>query len=117
MKDTPATAGGETCVIPKDDMVLVSPSVGMRLPEVLKDPGTFDPDRLGPGREERKAPHARLGFGGGMHLCMGQNFGCVQVKTILSVIMRESEMEMISPEMPDVDYEAMAVGPKGDCRV
>jgi sterol 14-demethylase len=48
---------------------------------------------------------------------MGQNFGYMQVKTILSIIMREYEMEMIAPEMPDIDYEAMVVGPKGDCRV
>jgi sterol 14-demethylase len=41
----------------------------------------------------------------------------MQVKTILSIIMREYEMEMIAPEMPDIDYEAMVVGPKGDCRV
>lgn len=117
MKDIPITAGGQTYVIPKDDMVLVSPSVGMRLPEVFKNPDTFDPDRFGPGREEHKIPYSYLGFGGGMHSCMGQNFGYMQVKTILSIIMREYEMEMIAPEMPDIDYEAMVVGPKGDCRV
>jgi len=46
----------------------VSPTVGMRLPEVFADPDKFDPDRFGPGREEHKAsPYAYLGFGGGMH--------------------------------------------------
>lgn len=117
MKDIAVSAGGESYVIPKDDMVLVSPSVGMRLPDVFKDPDTFDPDRYGPGREEHKIPYAYLGFGGGMHSCMGQNFGFMQVKTILSIILREYEMEMVSSKMPDIDYEAMVVGPKGDCRV
>jgi sterol 14-demethylase len=48
---------------------------------------------------------------------MGQNFAFVQVKTILSVLFREFEMEMIADKVPDIDYEAMVVGPKGDCRI
>lgn len=48
---------------------------------------------------------------------MGQQFAFVQVKTILSVLMREYEIEIIADKMPDMDYTAMVVGPKGDCRV
>ena len=99
-------------------MVFISPSVGMRLPEVFDDPEVFDPDRFGPGREEHKrSPYAYIAFGGGMHSCMGQNFGYLQVKAILSVLFREYKVKMISDKMPDIDYEAMVVGPKGDCRV
>jgi sterol 14-demethylase len=118
VKDVAVKAGGRSYTIPKDDMVLISPSVGMRLPEVFKDPDTFDPDRFGPGREEHKSsPYAYLGFGGGMHSCMGQNFAFMQVKTILSVLFREYDIEMVSDEMPEIDYEAMVVGPKGNCMV
>lgn len=39
----------------------------------------FDPDRFGAGREEHKQPFAYLGFGAGMHQCMGQQFAFVQV--------------------------------------
>jgi len=118
MKDIPVTAGGKTYTVPKGDMVLVSPSVGMRLPEVFKDPDSFDPDRFGPGREEHKSsPYAYLGFGGGMHSCMGQNFAFMQVKTILSILFREYDIEMLSDKMPEIDYKAMVVGPKGNCWV
>mmetsp|Transcript_15100 Transcript_15100/g.19141 ORF Transcript_15100/g.19141 Transcript_15100/m.19141 type:complete len:496 (-) Transcript_15100:125-1612(-) len=118
MKDIQVNAGGKTYTVPKDDMVLISPSVGMRLKEVFRDPDTFDPDRFGPGREEHKSsPYAYLGFGGGMHSCMGQNFAFMQVKTILSVLFREYDIEMIADKMPEIDYSAMVVGPKGDCRV
>jgi len=118
MKNVPVKAGGKSFTIPKGDMVLISPSVGMRLPDVFKDPDTFDPDRFGPGREEHKSsPFAYMGFGGGMHSCMGQNFAFVQVKTILSVLFREFEIEMIADKIPDIDYEAMVVGPKGDCKI
>eukprot|EP00985_Skeletonema_marinoi_P034939 scaffold45241_cov168-Skeletonema_marinoi.AAC.1 len=97
VKELKVKAAGKNYTIPKGDMVLISPSVGMRIPEVFKDPDAFDPDRFGPGREEDKSsPYAYMGFGGGMHSCMGQNFAFVQVKTILSVLFREFEMEMIA---------------------
>lgn len=68
LRDIPVNAGGKSFTIPQGDMVFVSPTVGMRLPEVFADPDKFDPDRFGPGREEHKAsPYAYLGFGGGMH--------------------------------------------------
>jgi len=118
LKDVKVKAAGKNYVIPKGDMVLISPSVGMRIPEVFKEPNTFDPDRFGPGREEDKSsPYAYMGFGGGMHSCMGQNFAYVQVKTILSVLFREFELEMVASDVPEIDYAAMVVGPKGDCRV
>jgi len=118
LKDVKVLSKGYKYTIPKGDMVLISPSVGMRVPEVFKDPDAFDPDRFGPGREEDKSsPYAYMGFGGGMHSCMGQNFAFLQVKTIMSVLFREFELEMVSKTMPEIDYEAMVVGPKGDCRV
>ncbi|KAI2510455.1 cytochrome P450-like protein [Fragilaria crotonensis] len=118
MVDVPVhTKEGKDYLIPKGDMVAISPSVGMRLPEVFPDPDKFDPDRYGEGREEHKIPFAYMGFGGGMHSCMGQNFAFVQVKTILSVLFREFEIERVAPKMPEIDYEAMVVGPKGDCTV
>lgn len=117
MHDIPVTIGGKKYTIPKGDTVMVSPSVGMRLESVFPNPEAFEPERYGEGREEHKTPYAYLGFGGGMHSCMGQNFAFLQVKTILSILFREYEIELISDKMPDIDYEAMVVGPKGDCRV
>jgi len=116
MRDVKVKARGRDYNIPKGDMVLVSPSVGMRLPEVFKDPDVYDPDRYGPGREEHKSsPYAYIGFGGGMHSCMGQNFAYLQIKTILSVLFQEYDIEMVENKMPEIDYEAMVVGPKGNC--
>lgn len=118
MKDLKVAADGKKFTVPKGDMVLVSPTVGMRVPETFADPDKFDPDRFGPGREEHKSsPYAYMGFGGGMHSCMGQNFGYLQVKTILSVLFREYDIDMVADKMPDIDYTQMVVGPKGDCWV
>ena len=50
--------------------------------------------------------------------CMGQNFAYMQVKTVLSILFREYEIERIAPkEFPDCAYEDMVVGPKRQCIV
>lgn len=115
--DIPLTINGKTQVIPKGDYVAVSPTVSMRLKSTFENPDVFDPDRYAPPREEHKVPFAYLGFGGGLHSCMGQNFAFVQVKTILSILFREYEIQRVAKEMPAVGYDDMVVGPKGDCRI
>lgn len=116
-RDFQVTAGGRTYTIPRSDYVCVSPTVSMRQKSTFADPDTFDPDRYAAPREEHKQPYAYLGFGGGMHSCMGQNFAYVQVKTILSIILREYRIERVAPDMPGIGYDDMVVGPKGDCCV
>ncbi|CAM9959692.1 unnamed protein product, partial [Ectocarpus fasciculatus] len=88
-KDFTVTSKGQSFTVPKGHYVGTSPHVAMRLPTVFKNPDDFDPDRFGPERQEHKQPFAYLGFGAGMHQCMGQQFAFVQVKTILSVLLRE----------------------------
>lgn len=117
MKDTTVTVNGVTHHIPKDDIVAVSPTVSMRLPTTFENPDEFDPDRYTAPREEHKKPYAYLGFGGGMHSCMGQVFAYVQVKTILSVILKRYELTPESSKLPDIGYNDMVVGPKGNCNV
>jgi sterol 14-demethylase len=116
--DINITVQGKNYTIPKGDFVCVSPTVSMRLKTVFADPDTFDPDRFAEPREEhKKTPFSYLGFGGGLHSCMGQNFAFVQVKTILSIIFREYEIEQVADKLPDIGYDDMVVGPKGDCRI
>jgi sterol 14alpha-demethylase len=117
MKDIKIVIDGETKTIPKGDTVVVSPTVSMRLGTTFKEPDTFDPDRFGPDREEHKKPYAYLGFGGGMHSCMGQVFAFVQVKTILTVLLRDYDMKLDSDKLPEIGYNDMVVGPRGNCKV
>jgi sterol 14alpha-demethylase len=113
----PITVLDKKYTIPKSDFVVVSPTVSMRLKSSFNNPDTYDPDRFASPREEHKKPYTYLGFGGGIHTCMGQNFAFVQVKTILSVLFREYHIERVAPNMPDIGYNDMVVGPKGDCRI
>eukprot|EP00752_Nemacystus_decipiens_P012521 g11089.t1 len=115
-KDFKVTSKGKMFTVPKGHYIGNSPYVAMHLRDVFKNPEQFDPDRFGPGREEHKQPFAFLGFGAGMHQCMGQQFAYIQVKTILSVLLREYDIEMVG-ELPQPDFDNTTVGPKGKCNV
>ena len=108
--------GRDSWTIPKGDIVFTSPAVAGRLEEVWTKPTAFDPDRFvkaaDGGREEDKGSFKHLGFGGGMHGCLGQQFGYLQVKVILATMLRLYDVEPVGA-LPEPDYEAMVVGPKG----
>lgn len=117
MKDVKTTLNGKAYTIPKGDIVITSPAVASRLDSVFTNPNNFEPERFGAGREEHKTPFSYLGFGAGMHQCMGQQFGLLQVKTIVSVLFRNYKVEPITSDFPEPDYTAMVVGPKNHCKV
>ena len=45
----------------------------------------------------------------------GLRWGCMQVKTVWSILLRDFELEMVDP-FPEADFDSMVVGPK-PCRV
>ena len=48
---------------------------------------------------------------------MGQQFGLLQVKTIVSLLLRNYKFELVDPAFPEPDYTAMVVGPKNHLEV
>eukprot|EP00752_Nemacystus_decipiens_P011636 g10331.t1 len=115
-KDFTVTSKGRRFTIPKGHYVGTSPYLAMHLPEVFENPDKFDPDRFGPERQEGKQPYSFVGFGAGIHQCLGQQLAYVQVKTIISVLLREYKMDILG-EFPQPDFEALFAGPKGKCNV
>ena len=110
-------AAGKEILIPKGDIVAVSPPVGHRLETVYTNPLDFEPERFLPGREEDlKEKSAFLAFGGGRHGCLGERFGYLQVKTIWSLLFRHFEWELCAP-LPARDFSAIVVGPKMPCKI
>jgi len=114
--------------IPVGHYVFSSPAVSMNLPEgsrtkgckaddsVYPNPTEFDPDRYTAGRNEDARPYSYTAFGGGLHACLGEQFGFLQVKTIVSVMLRRFEMELVG-DVPPPNYRAMVVGPMQPLRV
>lgn len=112
------TREGKEYDIPKGHIVATSPAFANRLPHVFKDPDAYDPERFSPGREEDKVAGAfsYISFGGGRHGCLGEPFAYLQIKAIWSHLLRNFEMELISP-FPEIDWNAMVVGVKGKVMV
>jgi cytochrome P450 len=90
--------------LPHGTMVIYSPWVTHRLPEVFRDPDRFDPDRFAPPREEHKAtPYGLVGFGGGPRLCIGQAFAQLEMKIVASMLLRGYDWRLAEGE-PDLVY-------------
>ncbi|KAJ9180482.1 hypothetical protein P3X46_008714 [Hevea brasiliensis] len=112
------TREGKEYDIPKGHIVATSPAFANRLSHIYKDPDRYDPDRFAVGREEDKAAGAfsYISFGGGRHGCLGEPFAYLQIKAIWSHLLRNFELELVSP-FPEIDWNAMVVGVKGKVMV
>ncbi len=66
------------------------------LPNIFQNPTQFDPDRFAAPREEQKKnPYALVGFGGGPRICIGINFAQVEIKAMISHILRNYKFELV----------------------
>jgi len=108
--------------LPVGDLLCVSPGAAMRLPDVYKNPDTWDPTRFD--RGEHLTPYAYLAFGGGRHGCPGENFGILQIKTIWTVLLRtftieipKENLEKFKSAVPPADYTNLVVGPVAGANV
>ena len=103
--------------IPAGDLALVSAAISHRIPQVFAHPSRYDPDRFAAPREEdRRHPFSLIGFGGGKHRCIGLAFAYLQVKVILSVMLRGYHLELVSQEHRP-NYKTFVVGPQQPCLV
>ena len=84
--------------IPAGWYVDISPMLTHRLPELYADPDRFDPERFAPPREEdKKHPFALVTFGGGPHGCLGVEFAQMEIKIVLSTLLRHYDWT-VTPE-------------------
>jgi retinoid hydroxylase len=77
-------------LIPAGWFIFIFPMLTHRLPEIYQDPDAFDPDRFAPPREEdKKYPYSLIGFGGGVHSCIGVELAQMEMKIILSTLLQK----------------------------
>lgn len=101
----------------KGTWVIISPTVSHMLPEYFAEPTRFDIDRyLAPREEDKKRDYAYLPFGGGRHKCMGNAFAILQVKAILSILLRRYDFQLDDPNVGS-DFHGLVVGPKEPVRI
>nr|AML47779.1 putative cytochrome P450 [Triticum aestivum] len=108
------TREGDEYEVPEGRTVASPMVIHNRLPHVYRDPERYEPGRFGPGRGEDGAGGALsyTAFGGGRHACVGEAFAYMQIKVIWSHLLRNFEMEMVSP-FPETDWNVVMPGPKG----
>jgi retinoid hydroxylase len=89
-------------VIPAGWYVLIFPSMTHQLPEIYQQPESFDPDRFAPPREEdKKYPYSLIGFGGGVHSCIGMEFANMEMKIILATLLQNYDWT-VTPTIAEI---------------
>jgi sterol 14-demethylase len=81
--------------IPHGWISMVCAELSHKLPEVFADPNRYDPERFSPGRAEDQTPYALIGFGGGVHRCLGMYFAYTEMKVMLSYLVLNFELELV----------------------
>ncbi len=92
--------------IPAGWLVQYSILQTQRSPEVYTHPEQFDPDRFSPERQEsRQAPFSLIGFGGGPRICLGIAFAKLEMKIVMTYLLRDHAWELL----PEQNLEPVIV--------
>jgi sterol 14alpha-demethylase len=98
--------------VPAGDIIACSPLVSHRDEEAFPNAKDWIPER------ETIIEGAFVGFGQGVHKCIGEKFGLLQVKTVIATVLKEFDFVPVHPTIPEPDYHTMVVGPTASqCRV
>ncbi|TPP39890.1 Cytochrome P450 family protein [Leishmania donovani] len=99
-------------VVPEGDIIACSPLLSHQDEEAFPNPREWNPER-----NMKLVDGAFCGFGAGVHKCIGEKFGLLQVKTVLATVLRDYDFELLGP-LPEPNYHTMVVGPTASqCRV
>ncbi|MFB6346969.1 MAG: cytochrome P450, partial [bacterium] len=82
-------------VIPEDTGIAYTSAVTHRMPEYYDDPEMFDPSRFEPDRKRNRPAGAYVPFGRGPRTCIGMNFGKLEIKTIISILLTNFHLELL----------------------
>jgi len=72
--------------IPKGALVVTSPYVTQRMPDLWPEPDAFRPERFSPEESAGRHRYAFYPFGGGPRMCIGSGFATVEAGLIIATV-------------------------------
>ncbi|MFX0539071.1 cytochrome P450 [Ornithinimicrobium sp. Y1847] len=91
--------------VPAGSMVIYSPYLTHRDPEVYADPLTFSPERWLDG--QRRPPHEYLPFGGGAHRCIGSTMATTELVVMAARLLSRGRIELAPQRVRATSFAAM----------
>ena len=80
--------------------------------QFLRDPT----ECFSPEHDESRQPHSLIGFGGGIHRCVGVHFAYLEMKIALSLLLQQYDFTLLDPE-PHPVRGTKTKWPASPCRV
>jgi sterol 14-demethylase len=114
---TVQTKDGHKYEIPRGHTVASPVLFNSHLPHIYKDPDVYDPSRFGPRREDKaNGKFTYEAFSCGRHSCIGEAYAYLQIKVMLSHLLRNFELKLVSP-FPETDWGKVVPEPRGKVMV
>jgi cytochrome P450 len=101
--------------IPAGSVVAISPYYTHRHPGFWPNPEGFDPERFTPEESAARPKYAYVPFGGGPHLCIGNNFALTEMVVVIAMTLRRFQLDLV-PGPPLMPEPLVSLRPSGAVR-
>ena len=81
--------------IPAGSLILISPYITHRHPDLWPDPEQFDPQRFAPEQVEQRSRYAHIPFSAGPRICLGGSFSLLEASIVLTMVTRRYRLRLV----------------------